>query len=66
VGDEYFTKLHGLRNEEAKKIRNGTTEGDNNDNVKAQQSNEGCESVNNDTRLSVNRQSSCESLSNQA
>ena len=40
MGDEYFTKLYGLRNEEAKKIRNGTTEGDKNDNVKAQQSNE--------------------------
>jgi hypothetical protein len=65
MGDEYFARLYGLRNEEAKKIRNGTTDqGD--DLAKAQQSNEGCESVNNDTRLAVDRQSSCESLSNQA
>jgi len=65
MGDEYFTRLYGLRNEEAKKIRNGTSDKDE-ESVKTKQSNEGCESVNNDMRRTPGRQMSCESLSNQA
>jgi amidophosphoribosyltransferase len=64
IGDDYFARLYGLRNEEAKKLRSGSAKSD--DTVKAEQSNEGCESVNNDMRLARDRQSSCESLSNQA
>lgn len=64
IGDEYFTKLYDLRNEEAKTVRNGGKTSEDSES-KARQSNEGCESVNNDTRGSTTlRQDSCESLSN--
>ena len=63
IGDQYFTKLYDLRNEEAKEVRNGNKSGDSES--KAKQSNDGCESVSNDTRGSTTlRQDSCESLSN--
>ena len=64
IGDEYFTKLYDLRNEGAKEVRNGNmSSGDSESRTK--QSNEGCESVSNDTRESTTlRQDSCESLSN--
>lgn len=64
IGDEYFTKLYDLRNEEAKKVRNGNKSSGDSES-KAKQSNEGCESVSNDTRESTTlRQDSCESISN--
>ncbi len=66
IGDQYFTKLYDLRNEEAKKVRNGTKPTED-PTTKARQSNDGCESVSNDTRGSTTlRQDSCESLSNNA
>ena len=65
IGDEYFTKLYDLRNEKAKLSRNGTAGNSDAPDARTQQSNDGCESVNNDTRMSTGRQdSSCESLSN--
>jgi hypothetical protein len=46
IGDAYFTKLYELRNDDAKQSK-----GENSKALKPQQSNSGCESVSNDTRL---------------
>lgn len=62
IGDEYFTKLYDLRNEEAKMVRNGTSD---DPTAKAQQSHNGCESVNNDTRSNNMQDDSCESIPSQ-
>jgi amidophosphoribosyltransferase len=52
IGDEYFTKLFALRNEGAKKVRNGTSDADDDSaGGKTQQSNNGCESLSNNKEL---------------
>lgn len=52
IGDAYFTRLHDLRNDSAQQVRNGNVEtelGSNDASVKKpQQSNNGCESMQND------------------
>mmetsp|Transcript_9054 Transcript_9054/g.25935 ORF Transcript_9054/g.25935 Transcript_9054/m.25935 type:complete len:529 (+) Transcript_9054:430-2016(+) len=60
MGDEYFTKLFALRNDDAKQKRlgNGNTDG------KPQQSNAGCESASNDTRNNKSNEDACESITN--
>lgn len=58
IGDEYFTKLHTLRNDDAQQERNSGA-------VNGKSSNDGCESVSNDKRVSSDsRTASCESLTN--
>lgn len=63
IDDEYFKKLHRTRNDDAKHARaNG---GKNERKRPRPQSNEGCESMNNDTRSMVTMDDACESITNQ-
>jgi amidophosphoribosyltransferase len=70
IGDEYFTKLHDLRNDDAKqkRKRGPVTPSDTEDSPpkRPQQSNEGCETLlNRSEHSSVGGGSSCEPLTNQ-
>ena len=61
IGDEYFTKLHDMRNDAAKlEPKNGSKATP----LKTKQSNGGCESVSNDTRIKGQQDGSCEPLTN--
>eukprot|EP00531_Pseudo-nitzschia_arenysensis_P020237 CAMPEP_0116152776 /NCGR_PEP_ID=MMETSP0329-20121206/20861_1 /TAXON_ID=697910 /ORGANISM="Pseudo-nitzschia arenysensis, Strain B593" /LENGTH=206 /DNA_ID=CAMNT_0003649579 /DNA_START=119 /DNA_END=739 /DNA_ORIENTATION=- len=67
IGDSYFQKLYNLRNEAAKQKRNSTAGmGDMGISTKKpQQSNDGCESVQNDNRKdALARKGSCEAILN--
>jgi amidophosphoribosyltransferase len=67
IDDEYFAKLHSLRNDEAKQKRETDTNGmitPTGKKLKTQQSNDGCESVSNDKRDPMSKSVSCESLTN--
>lgn len=65
IGDEYFERLYNLRNEDAKQSRGASDRGESGTTSKPQQSNDGCESVMNDTRNDrVVRSSSCEAMQN--
>jgi len=61
LGDPYFARLYNLRNEDAKTMRNkgssqSTTQ------AKPLASNEGCESVSNDTRNAISAEDACEPI----
>jgi amidophosphoribosyltransferase len=65
IGDDYFTRLHEARNDGAKEKRKQPLQGGPSA-KKPQQSNNGCESVNNDKRETVGEEGgSCEPLTNQ-
>ena len=64
IGDEYFTKLSGLRNDDAKQKRNSSVISLPSTSSLPVQSNDGCESVSNDKRGGNNPDDGCESLSN--
>ena len=64
IGDEYFTKLYDLRNDEAKMKRNGNVSASSPMRKSAAQSNDGCESVSNDKRSGDISDDGCESLAN--
>jgi len=61
ITDPYFQKIHDLRNDKAKLGQDGTSH-----TPKPQQSNNGCESVSNDTRRSTaeNNSVACEPITN--
>mmetsp|Transcript_17005 Transcript_17005/g.39041 ORF Transcript_17005/g.39041 Transcript_17005/m.39041 type:complete len:568 (-) Transcript_17005:1439-3142(-) len=64
IGDEYFERLYNLRNDDAKQSRNASDKGELGMS-KPQQSNDGCESVKNDTRKEyMTKTSSCEAVQN--
>lgn len=67
IGDDYFTKLHDLRNDSAKEKRKRIDNGDiTSPPKKPVQSNDGCEPMQNDKRgAKGNTASSCETLTNQ-
>mmetsp|Transcript_16162 Transcript_16162/g.35083 ORF Transcript_16162/g.35083 Transcript_16162/m.35083 type:complete len:532 (+) Transcript_16162:1-1596(+) len=65
IGDEYFERLYNLRNDDAKQSRGASDGRESGTTNKPQQSNDGCESVMNDTRNDhVIRSSSCEAMQN--
>ena len=68
IGDEYFTKLYNLRNDEAKMKRNNSSFATSASSASlkqsAVQSNDGCESVSNDKRSGYASDDGCESLTN--
>lgn len=69
IGDEYFAKLHNARNDGAQeKKKRGPSDTVNGDSAsptkRPQQSNDGCESVSNDTRASFRSHDACEPLNN--
>jgi len=66
IGDEYFQRLYNLRNEAAKQKRNVSGMGElGSSTKKPQQSNDGCESVQNDNRKeSMANPNSCEAILN--
>lgn len=66
IGDAYFQRLYNLRNDAAKQKRNGTSTGNLGIPMqKPQQSNDGCESVQNDIRKdAMARSNSCEAILN--
>ena len=68
IGDEYFTKLYNLRNDEAKMKRNSSSFATSASSASlkhsAVQSNDGCESVSNDKRSGYASDDGCESLTN--
>lgn len=61
IGDDYFAKLHDQRNDQAKQDR---LNGGSKKRSLPQQSNDGCESVNNDKRGVSSRDDACESITN--
>jgi amidophosphoribosyltransferase len=68
IGDEYFAKLHNLRNDGAQEKRKrgppDNVNGDGSPPKRPQQSNDGCESVSNDTRSNLQSYDACEPLNN--
>lgn len=65
IGDEYFTKLHELRNDSAQEMRRGVPK-DGADGAAPKQSHEGCEAVSNDKReVMAGSQRGCKALTNQ-
>lgn len=66
IGDSYFDRLYDRRNETAKQKRNGGGEEHLHSSRHASklplQSNDGCESVNNDTRTAQHNEGGCEGL----
>ena len=65
MGDPYFTKLFDLRNDDAKQRKNdGNPPVNGKKLVKRSSTNDGCESVVNDTRSNSNVGSSCEPITN--
>jgi amidophosphoribosyltransferase len=66
IGDAYFQQINDLRNDAAKQSRNTSGAGELGGltTSKPQQSNDGCESVQNDLKNGVGRTSSCEAISN--
>ena len=65
MGDPYFTKLFDLRNDDAKQRKNDGKAPVNGKKMTPRGSNDGCESVVNDTRTNKgNVGSSCEPLTN--
>ena len=63
MGDEYFTKLYALRNDDAKQKRK-TNAGSDDKVLRPQQSNGGCESVSNDMRNQKHPENLCEAITN--
>mmetsp|Transcript_3145 Transcript_3145/g.7184 ORF Transcript_3145/g.7184 Transcript_3145/m.7184 type:complete len:309 (-) Transcript_3145:221-1147(-) len=66
IGDAYFQRLYNLRNDAAKQQR-GTNSGTGDlgtPATKPKQSNDGCESVQNDRKNAVSRTGSCEAIQN--
>ena len=66
IGDKYFERLYNLRNDAAKEMKNSFVSQSStiSQTKKAQQSNDGCESVSNDKRGGYSSDDGCESLTN--
>ena len=65
IGDSYFTKLYDLRNDAAKQKKNDGKQSNGTSKMMPRGSNEGCESMVNDTRGATNSaDAGCESITN--